>query len=1736
MQSGSALGSSAAGSGAAAGAHAAAQLPKLASGAQYATWRAEAQVWLDRHGANAVHTRTMVASEWETLQKQVLSWQDSDIAEAMASLTVPEESKLAAPSPVKQEDREAEEAVKAAAKESGAKRERFRKTLTDLHALSIRIYGALYTALSGDMRLQVDTAVPRGCANRLWLWLENKYQPIDQDNVGVLLSEWSSTRQEEEESFDAYRARVDRLKGLLTRAKEQPSDAMYSHVLTDRLQLRYSQVVLALKSANLLKVPSAIDWEDITERINNFERSGSTQAEQAHMARFGRGNREGQAQRGAGGSGRGSGRRGRGRGGRRTPGCWTCGDLSHQQWECPDGEEEEGSSAPSSRSGREGQRGRSGAGGQHASRGRGGRREQAAAAYSRNDTVNSYAIFDYGDDEGDAGGGADFTYSAIEDESWLERAFGVVKEEVAMTVRRLISPGTEQHKIESAARIEAAKRASAQQPGAAAAASGAKKQAGDSAAPAAEAAAAASRPAANKQAEQGARGPRIGGNMPKDSEKRRDGAGSAQPAVRRPAVELEPQRSVGCSIDKALMSDSWGIDSMASTSVSGNKALFEKLSRCAEVRIKVANGEYVRATQTGTVVLKFLDTKKRLVQYKLDQVLYSPDFASNLLCLTRLTRHKNWEYHAGPDGTFMITPDGAKVPVITTGRISMLLGAGTERVYGAIIARDESPSADMLVLLHQRLSHMGFAEMIKLVRSGRTDLGKIEVKESVVEAARLLVRECRACALGKQTRTALEHRGLEVGKKPGEVLHMDSYVIKFEGRDGLPKVQYSVSIKDTCSGEGYQVIVDSKDQIANHVIEKLAQIQRQDGVKIKCIRSDGGTEFLNQTLNNYLKKEGIVLRVSPPYTPQLNGVAERSIRTYKDLARTVLHHAGAPVYLWKFAMMHVVWLWNRTRVNNPMEKTVYEQHTGKVPQISAQFIGVWGCDVFVHQRKDQRRGGAMAPKAEPGVYLGHSDRYNAPLVLVLGLGVIGPAKDVKFLNRSFRHLQAYKEFKTEVAPAAAVAGRVPHDSGTQFEETEARGGVDQPSNDSDGLGGALGGPGGAGPAADAETEDQEFPVEKILGSRGSGSKTELRVKWSGCSDAENSWEPVANLDQTVAYQQWLDQASAEAEADQPKDSFSPRVTRSRSARGPEAEDEEVGVERTSMARAEMVMCAVRGMQAEEESGRAGDDDLVFSAVSAGVSAVRESSPENIRDALNSKDRLLWQAARDKEKKACEDMGVWTPVSNSEVNKGSTVLACKEVCKIKTDENGAVVQHKVRWTVRGDYQKPGRDYTIGETFARTAMHKTERVALSLASRFDSELVQFDVPTAFLNADVKEDVYMRLPADYGGTIVKLNKALYGLVQAPANWDKLISGFITNEMGWKATVSDPSFYYKRSRSGRLMLIYRFVDDMQGQYDRRDEVEFGESSGLLRERFNIKQMATSSWMLGMRITRDRRARTIKLDQELYVTKALERYGLAECKVASSPEIPGADTCVGDGLDAPADRQRYMEMVGSLMYAAISTRPDIAHAVHYLASAMQAPTVRHMRATERVFRYLAGTLDCGLVFGNGELSSSSGHRQFQTEVCAFADASWGDKVFGRKSLTGWVAKINGDVYAWAAKKQKVVANSTCEAELYAESEAIKEVLWMRGLLQELGLHPRTGSPASIVYGDNQGTIAISKNGVKSERTKHIDIKYQFVTETIANGIIKLVWVPTDKQDADIFTKALHTPLFVSLRKRLMSY
>ena len=303
------------------------------------------------------------------------------------------------------------------------------------------------------------------------------------------------------------------------------------------------------------------------------------------------------------------------------------------------------------------------------------------------------------------------------------------------------------------------------------------------------------------------------------------------------------------------------------------------------------------------------------------------------------------------------------------------------------------------------------------------------------------------------------------------------------------------------------------------------------------------------------------------------------------------------------------------------------------------------------------------------------------------------------------------------------------------------------------------------------------------------------------------------------------------------------------------------------------------------------------AVTSGAAQLEDDTPTTYREAMECADAAHWDSAMRVEIDACEKQKTWEVIPRKDLPAGANILPVKWVFKQKLNEHGVRVQFKARITPKGFKQKHGVDYF--EVFAHTGKYKTLRIALALAAARNMEINQLDVPTAFVRADLDEEVYMEMPEGYGepGMVCRLPKSLYGLKQSPRNWYRLLSSFILT-LGWTATVSDPCLFYRVSVANRLMLLFVFVDDMQGFYEAGDSAEWADTRRALFERFETKDLGDSKWMLGMRITRDRTAKQIQLTQELYITKALERYGLSQCRSARTPMASG--NALQEGPDVP--------------------------------------------------------------------------------------------------------------------------------------------------------------------------------------------------------------------------------------------
>ena len=254
------------------------------------------------------------------------------------------------------------------------------------------------------------------------------------------------------------------------------------------------------------------------------------------------------------------------------------------------------------------------------------------------------------------------------------------------------------------------------------------------------------------------------------------------------------------------------------------------------------------------------------------------------------------------------------------------------------------------------------------------------------------------------------------------------------------------------------------------------------------------------------------------------------------------------------------------------------------------------------------------------------------------------------------------------------------------------------------------------------------------------------------------------------------------------------------------------------------------------------------------------------------------------------------------------------------------------------------------------------------------------------------------------------------------------------------------------------------------------------------------------------------KLDEEIYMKK----FGQTEAKPVSTPADLNVKLQKEDGVSRLVDAILYQSIVGSLLYAAIATRPDIAQAVGVVSKFCASPTQGHLTAAKRILRYLKGTTYLGLSY----------KKCAEGNLTGYSDADWAGDMDDRHSTSGNVFFLAGGAVSWLSKKQATVALSTAEAEYVALSAATQEVIWLRRLFTDVGVPPEG---PTIIHEDNQGAIAMAKNPVGHARTKHIDIRHHFVREGVQNGAIVLKYIATDEMIADMLTKPLPKHRFEKL-------
>lgn len=535
---------------------------------------------------------------------------------------------------------------------------------------------------------------------------------------------------------------------------------------------------------------------------------------------------------------------------------------------------------------------------------------------------------------------------------------------------------------------------------------------------------------------------------------------------------------------------------------------------------------------------------------------------------------------------------------------------------------------------------------------------------------------------------------------------------------------------------------------------------------------------------------------------------------------------------------------------------------------------------------------------------------------------------------------------------------------------------------------------------------------------------------------------------------------------------------------------------------------VSGEEISEEEGLV--DFVMFMEVFGMFSSITD--PSSFEEAVQE---AKWREAMDREIESIEKNETWELCS---LPHGVNTIGVKWIFKTKLNETGEVDKCKARLVAKGYAQKYGIDYT--EVFAPVARWDTIRAILAVAAQKGMKVYQLDVKSAFLYGEITETVYVDQPKGYEkkgheSKVYKLKKALYGLKQAPRAWYSRIERFFT-VTGLEKCPHEPTLFFKADDEGNLLIVSLYVDDMIVTGSNSDMVEDFKAS--MKTEFDMSDLGEMRYFLGVEIIQDETG--IYMCQRKYAREILERFKMEECNAVRNPIVPGTKLVKEDSSEK-VDASLYKQMVGCLMYLA-ATRPDLVFVLSLISRFMDLPSQIHMGAVKRVLRYVKGTINLGMHY----------RKSGSSILEAYSDSDYAGDLDTRKSTSGYVFFLSNAAISWSSKRQPMVTLSTTEAEFVAAATCACQVIWLRRILESIGMSQQEGG-STIMNCDNMSTIKLSKNPVMHKRSKHIDVRFHFLRDLTNDGVVELVHCSTQRQIADIMTKPLKMDTYEKLREML---
>lgn len=488
-------------------------------------------------------------------------------------------------------------------------------------------------------------------------------------------------------------------------------------------------------------------------------------------------------------------------------------------------------------------------------------------------------------------------------------------------------------------------------------------------------------------------------------------------------------------------------------------------------------------------------------------------------------------------------------------------------------------------------------------------------------------------------------------------------------------------------------------------------------------------------------------------------------------------------------------------------------------------------------------------------------------------------------------------------------------------------------------------------------------------------------------------------------------------------------------------------------------------------------------------------PKNYNEARTGPEKEKWMQAIEIELKALMDLNTW---QEGELPTGRKEIDMKWVFAIKDDG-----RYKARLVVRGFKQLYGIDFE--DTFAPTAAQAVIRICMAIAAYKKWKCNHYDISNAFMNGILgqEHEVWIKLPDGYispnGYRYAKLLRALNGLKQGGRVWYHTVDGNIKS-IGFIQSIKDNCLYYYKEGQETVALLVMIVDDFL--LITNSDLVKGKLEDMLDKSFKHRKIGIPNKFNGVEINYGPNGE-IFTHQKNYIQEKVMEFNIQDFTKAIVPVTDKMDK----SLDAPCiklDKEmNYQGIIGSMLYTYTATRPDISYAICRSARFSHKYGLQHWNMAIRLCQYLDNTKQLGLLFKGQNLVMD-----------AFVDASYASP----RSITGYIVRIGGTAVIWRSKLQSIASQSTMEAEYVALSEVVKEIMFIRQLMDEIGFG--FNIPTRI-YEDNEACIQLSKNPVFRDKAKHIEVRYHLIRDELTKGTVELNYIDTKNQIADGLTKPI---------------